>query len=112
MTTVDEIKQALDEMDRLAAVHIAIQGDRSALIKDVREAETVRDRHETYVEREARAKWLRYLLTELDKLNAVVEAARGYVASPEAGHSYHVPTTQAYAALVDALAAFDAGEGA
>jgi len=52
------------------------------------------------------------LIREADyqRLLAVVDAARGYVASPEAGHSYHVPTAQAYAALRDALAAYE-GDG-
>lgn len=70
---VQEIQAALDEMDRLAAVHIQLQNDPSAIIKDVFEAERLRDRHEAYVEREARSVWLRALLQERA---ALVDAMR------------------------------------
>ncbi len=111
-TATDAIRAALDEMDWLAAVHIAMQGDKSALIKDVREAETLRDRHESYVEREARSKWLRKLLAENERLAKVVEAARVYVASPYAGVSgYDAATQERFEVLRDALAALEeAGE--
>lgn len=54
--------------------------------------------------------YLRHLLAELDKLNAVVEAARVYVASPEAGHTYLRVTQERFAALRDGVAALT-GEG-
>lgn len=72
MANVQAIRAALDEMDRLAAAHIAIQSDKTAQIKDVRKAEQLRDRHEAYVEREGRATWLRDLLAERERLLTVM----------------------------------------
>lgn len=80
MATVDEIRAALDEMDKLAAAHVALQNDPNAQVKDVRHAETLRDAQEIYVGDESRRAWLRTLLARIDALERVADAAREFAA--------------------------------
>jgi hypothetical protein len=99
---VNEIRAALDEITRL----------RGAYDTDPRLYNALQDAMVTFEDRlqEDVEGIIGDLLAELDKLDAVVEAARAYAANPEAGHTYLRVTQEKFDALRTALAAYEASE--
>lgn len=111
---VDEIKAALDEMDRLAVVHIAAQNDPKADVKDVRKVESERDASERAI-KYLSIEWLRYLLAENDRLQAVILEAADMTVVPVGERTFGKVSVRVMAirkVLRDALAALQTGEGA